>query len=78
MLTILALVIVLFCVSFLDTGISLDEYSETLLYVPEEPRGEEAPKESPAVDASEEFKAATVDAEADADEMLERIYSGGK
>lgn len=76
MLAILALCIVLFVVAFLDTGVSLDEYSERLLYVPEE---DEVATEAPRVaEEPSDFKTATVDAAADADEMLERIYGDGK
>lgn len=81
MLGMIVLVIILFVVSFLETGVSLTAYSEKLLYVPES--GDEDDEivvpsvGAPAPEVSADFKAATTDAMTDADEMLERIYSGG-
>ena len=83
MLNIVALLIVLFVVSFLETGISLDEYSETLLYAPEE--GDEVEGETAIPLAAPEspqpgdaFRTATTDAGSDAEQLLERIYREGQ
>ena len=79
MLNTIFMVILLFIVTFLETGISLTEPIEQLLYVHEDADKEEVTAtESKLPNMSVDFKAATTDEITDADRMLERIYGDGK
>ena len=79
MLNTIFMVIVLFIVSFLDTGIALTEPIEQLLYVHDnEDKEEVIIAESKVSSMDADFKTATTDEITDADRMLERIYGDGK